>query len=66
MENYFLKNYITLEGAVPHNALYYQQLSIAYYQVSFLLTIILSNYKLCPVTLTDIQHFQNCWGEIYV
>ena len=38
MENYFfLKNYVTSEGAVPHNVLYYmyQQLSIARYQVSF-------------------------------
>ena len=31
----FLKNYVTSEGAVSHNVLYYQQLSIAYYQVSF-------------------------------
>ena len=33
--NLFLKNYITSEGAVSHNVSYYQQLSIAYYQVSF-------------------------------
>ena len=32
---FFLKNYITSEGAVSHNVLYYQQLSIARYQVSF-------------------------------
>ena len=32
---FFLKNYITSEGAVSHNVLYYQQLSIAQYQVSF-------------------------------
>ena len=36
VENYFfLENYITLEGAVSHNVSYYQQLSIACYQVSF-------------------------------
>ena len=37
VENYFfLENYDTsLEGAVCHNVLYYQQLSIACYQVSF-------------------------------
>ena len=36
MENYFfLENYVTSEGAVSHNVLYYQQLSIACYQVSF-------------------------------
>ena len=33
--NFFLKNYITLVGAVSHNVLYYQQLSGARYQVSF-------------------------------
>ena len=32
---FFLKNYVTSEGAVSHNVLYYQQLSIARYQVSF-------------------------------
>ena len=36
MKNYLLnKNYITLEGAVSNNVLYYQQLSIACYRVSF-------------------------------
>ena len=30
-----LKNYVTSEGAVSHNVLYYQQLSIAHSQVSF-------------------------------
>ena len=36
VKNYFfLKNYTTSEGAVSHNVLYYQQLSIARYQVSF-------------------------------
>ena len=36
VENYFfLENYVTSEGAVSHNVLYYQQLSIARYQVSF-------------------------------
>ena len=32
---FFLKNHITLEGAVSHNVLYNQQLSIADYQVHF-------------------------------
>ena len=36
VKNYFfLKNYVTSEGAGSHNVLYYQQLSIARYQVSF-------------------------------
>ena len=33
--DFFLENYVTSEGAVFHNFLYYQQLFIAYYQVSF-------------------------------
>ena len=32
---FFLKNYVTSEGAVFHNVLYYKQLPIACYQVSF-------------------------------
>ena len=36
VRNYlFLKNFVTYEGAVSHNVLYCQQLSIACYQVSF-------------------------------
>ena len=36
VENYFfLKNYVTLEGAVSHNVLYHQPLPIARYQVRF-------------------------------
>ena len=30
----FLKNYITSEGAISHNVLHYQHLSIARYQAS--------------------------------
>ena len=32
---FFLENYVTFKRAVSHNVLYYQQLSIVYYQVSF-------------------------------
>ena len=36
LENYFfLENYVTSEGAVSHNTLYYQQLPITRYQVRF-------------------------------
>ena len=36
VRNYlFLKIYVTSEGAVPDNVLYYQKLSNARYQVSF-------------------------------
>ena len=36
VENYFLlENYFTSDGAVSHNVSYYQQLSIACYQVNF-------------------------------
>ena len=31
----FLQNYVSSEGAASHNVFYYQQLSIAYYQVRF-------------------------------
>ena len=50
MRNYiFLKNYVTSEGAVSYNVWYYQQLSIARYQVLvFMLTIMLSNYQAVP------------------
>ena len=30
---FFLENYVTSEGAVSHNVLYYQQLPITRYQV---------------------------------
>ena len=40
------KQHCTSEGAVFNKALYYyQQLSIAHYQVSYMLTIILNNFK---------------------
>ena len=31
----FLENYVTSEGAVSHNALYYQPLPITHYEVRF-------------------------------
>ena len=33
--NFFLENYFTSDGTVFHYVLYYQQLSIACYQVGF-------------------------------
>ena len=46
MENYFLlENYITSEGVVSHNVLYYQQLPITRYQVRVMLIIILGAFK---------------------
>ena len=42
---------ITSEGAVSHNVLYYQQLSIACYQVSFYANNYLSNYQKYPLPL---------------
>ena len=36
VENYFvLENYVTSEGAVSHDVLYYQQLPVTCYQVMF-------------------------------
>ena len=43
----FATQNLTSEGAVSHNVLNYQQLSIARYQVIFMLTIILSHYQKC-------------------
>ena len=40
----FLKNYVTTEGAVSHNVLYYQQLFIASY-LSFNANNYLENYQ---------------------
>ena len=46
MENYFfLENYGTSEGAVSHNVLYYQPLTIIFLPISFNFEIILSNYQ---------------------
>ena len=42
---FFLKNYFTSEGAVTHNVLYYQQLSIARYQVRFYANNCLDYYQ---------------------
>ena len=47
MRNYvFLKNCVTSDGIVSHNVLYYQQLSIAHYQVGFHANVFFnSNYQ---------------------
>ena len=45
MENYFFRNYVISGGAVSHNVLYYQQLSIACFQVSFYANNYSQNYK---------------------
>ena len=60
VKNYFfLKNYVTSEGAVSHNILYYQQVSIARNQVSFYA----NNYW----TTNWAQNFHNvfCMHEMY-
>ena len=49
----FLKNYVTSEVVVSQNAVYYQQISVARYKVSFLPVYILSNYQPYTVPLTD-------------
>ena len=45
--DFFLENYVTSEGAVSHNVLYYQQLSITRYQVSFYA----NNNLYCPLPI---------------
>ena len=42
---FFHENYVTLEGAISHNVLYYQPLPITRHQVSFFPIIVLSNYQ---------------------
>ena len=46
---YFSKNVPLSDGAVSHNVLYNQQLSVARYQIIFYADIILSNYQTGPV-----------------
>ena len=58
----FLKNYVTSEGAISHNVLYYQQLSIARYKVSLYaiansfqcLLIFQKEWKISPICLFKI------------
>ena len=46
VDNYFfLKNYVTSEGAVSHNVLYHQPLPITVTKKGFMPIIILSNYQ---------------------
>ena len=47
VDNYFLlsRNYVTSKGAISHNFVYYQQLSITCNQVSLTRTIIWINYQ---------------------
>ena len=40
VNDFFLEDYVTSEGAVFHNVLYYQPLPITRYQVSFMLSTI--------------------------
>ena len=50
VRNYlFLKNFVTSEGAISHNVVYYSQLSVAHYKVIFCANF--SNYRTCPVPL---------------
>ena len=52
VRNYlFLKNYVNSGRTVCHNALYYQQLSMACYQVSFNANNYFWVYRSCPVPL---------------
>ena len=40
----FPKNFVTSEGAVSHNVLYYQQLSITHYQLRFILRLLIPKW----------------------
>ena len=55
VSNYlFLKNCITYEGAVSYNVLYYQQLSIARYQVSFCTN---NYFEWIPIVSSALRQF---------
>ena len=64
VRNYlFLKNYSTSEGAVSHKFVYYQQLSIAHYQVSnnyfeWLPILVLSAFKI-QLLKNKAHHFSS-------
>ena len=49
---FFLENYVTSEGAVYHNVFYYQQLSIACYQVSFYAN---NYFELLPIEFSTFK-----------
>ena len=57
---FFLKNYVTSEGAISHNVLNYQQLPITHYQVMFYAIIILSNYQTLALELNLNIFNQTC------
>ena len=68
----FLKNYVTSEGVVSHNVLYYQQLSNARYQVSRQVKFGLSNYQMCTFPLNNVFKVSKhpsfccpCWQREY-
>ena len=64
---FFLKNYSTSEGAFSHNVLYYQQLSIARYQVTFYANNYFELLLMVSVSLNEYldwlsQHFHGHWN----
>ena len=53
----FLENYVTSEGAISHNVLYYQQLAITRNQVRFL------HYQQLSITHNQIRFYANNYFE---
>ena len=51
----FYKNFAAPEGAISHNVLYYQQLSIAHYQVS----LYANNLPIVSSALKGLNSFQH-------
>ena len=50
---FFLVNYLTSEGAVSHNVLYYQPFPITRYHVRFYANIY---FELLPIVSTTFKH----------
>ena len=66
VRNYLcLKNYATSEGVVSHNVLYYQQLSVAHYQVNCYANIFFSYYRKCPVPLNSFCNVVFVFSDHY-
>ena len=61
----YLKNYITSEGAVSHNVLYYQQLSIAHYQVNLDANIYFEYLLIKSSAFKQLNEIGPCCDTLY-
>ena len=65
MEKYFfLENYVTLEGAVSHNVLYYQPLSITRNQERFYANNYFEELPIVSTAFNVITAFRTTFNEL--